>query len=368
MNIPIHKNECVIIIVDMTIGLVDTPPPLPEYNTYFINLTNSANEGNVGSRDMLHWEYANSNDKLQYFDHEHVEYYLSAEHADDDKPYTLCSLGRMFLYGYGVAQDCSRAVGILQKCMNMKCSQAYVEIATLRRVITFPRNSLFGVILANEKRLLHIAAKLENANGYVALADIYYQNSHLYKKYMTKAILLRYRHGYYNMGRYYHHKGKYKKAFHWYEKGCNDGSHLCLVTMGLIYTEGPHIEGYGEDTEKALILFNQAIDIGSVDAISRAAEACEKLGYMDKAKEHYQTAVALRDPTACSNLAKIFIREGDTVNAIGMYIEGARCGSFECWARLRGLGLDTNTNKDDIDEILRFIKSLEAGASTPDSW
>ena len=308
-------------------------------NTVFINLTNKANTLNQDAMNELHNEYSNETDLKQDFNVELIDFYKD----NTNKPYSMYYYGKMHLFGLGVEKDIPNAIELLCKSREIGCSQSLIELACLNKFGLYDKESY--------NYLLQKACQLKNSNAYYCIGwDAKEKNDvSSFLGNMEQARELENSNAIHQIGQYYHDIGEYSQAKKYYKEAISMDNQHSLLNFGVMYREG---EGFKKNNKKAMELFEQASILGNIKAFVCLGGIYQEEGNDEKAKECYKKVIAEEDPLAYYNLGLIYLDEDKRKKAIQMFLNGARQGHFNSIMKLNQLGIDPNTEDDELDDVI----------------
>lgn len=308
-------------------------------NIAFINLTNKANIGDNTAIMELHNEYSNETDLKQDFNEELINFYKD----NKDKPYSMYYYGKMHLFGLGVEKDLPKAIELLCQSRDLGCSQALVELAFLNKLDLYDKETYDS--------LLQKGCEMENSNAFYCLGIDAKEkgDDKEFLKQMKESHVLRNSNATHQFGQYYHDIGNYNQAKSYYKIGIKMNNKHSIFNFGVMYREG---EGFQKNNKKAIKLFEQAIALGSIEALVCIGRIYQEEGDDDKAKECYKKAIMEEDPLAYYNLGLIYLDEDKRKKAIQMFLNGARIGHFRSIMKLNQLGIDPRTEDDELDDVI----------------
>jgi len=308
-------------------------------NQVFINLTNKANTLNQDAMNELHNEYLNETDLRQDFNTELINFYKD----NTNKPYSLYYYGKIHLFGLGVEKDIKKAIELLCQSRDLGCSQALIELAYLNRVGLYNQETYDS--------LLQKACQMKNSNAFYCLGwDAKEQgDTDTFLKNMEIARELKNSNAIHQIGQYYHDNSKYNLAKNYYREAISMDNAHSYLNFGVMYREG---EEFKKNNEKAMKLFEKAGVLGNIKAFVCLGSIYQDEGDDEKAKECYKKAIQEDDPLAYYNLGLIYLEEDKRKKAIQMFLNGARQGHFNSIIKLNKLGIDPETNDDELDDVI----------------
>ncbi|SHK83065.1 TPR repeat [Chitinophaga jiangningensis] len=178
---------------------------------------------------------------------------------------------------------------------------------------------------------------------------------HCFEAITDLGYLYEYADGYTNTG----------KAFELYKTAATLGERYAMKNLGLMYQYG---RGTAPDYQQAAYWFEQAIAHDNEDAVEALADLYyyETYGMLDneRALELYQTALDNGNEEVASKIGNIYEIKGDIKNAITYYKQAAKSGNtFAKW-RLGCFYTDGNGVKRDLHKAMALYQ--EAVADLPD--
>ena len=330
-------------------------------------LTEKADNGDREAINILHDLYYNEKDQHQQFDDELMAIYNKG--ADENKPYSLYQLAIVYLNGCSKDKDMDKGINYLTKSMNVGCSQAYVCMAIL--------NKLGVVNNGDYDTMLKKAMDMDNSNAYLLAAldlmdgsddsecesddsdDDSDNNSEDHGeqivKYLEKSIEFGNTNAIHQLGQYYHDLGKFDLATQYYLEGCERNNEHCFFNLAVMYREG---EGVGKNIKKSLELFQKAIDLGSIKALTCIGSIYAEQHDYENAKKYYRQAVDKDDPLACFVLGKLYMIQKKYKEAIKIFIKGATLDEPKCMHKLFEYGIDMDATDENINGVIQMHKTF----------
>lgn len=300
----------------------------------------NADKGEIESINILHDYYFTEKALDQQFDTEQINFYEKG--YEENKPYSTCQLAIIYMYGLGNVHGDDKCEILIKKGMELKCSLAVYLYGILEEDYGNVVNAdiLFkkAIIMGNITACLKLATKSDEKKSIM---------------YLNKAIKLGSKYAINQLGQYFHDKKEYKLAQGYYKKACNLNIHHGFFNLAIMYLYG---EGYEINVDKAIELFEQAIQNGSVRALTCLGNIYEKKNENEKAKDYYVRSIEKNDPVSCYNLGKILLNEEKTVDAYMTFIKGAKFNHDGCLMIINRAGLNVKSTKADIEEILSMKK------------
>lgn len=281
--------------------------------TDFIDLITKADEKDVKAMNMIHNYYSLEKHMTQDYNNELIQ--LLTERANQNKPYSLLQLAIMNLLGLGVNKDFDKGIELVKKSINMECSDAYHVMAML--VLT---NQTEYEMSYDE--LITKAINMKNSSAFIQ-RGIEYSDTNMKKssEFYKKAIKLDNDYAIYKLAELYHDNEKYKLAIRYYNQAMNKNVHHAYFNLAVMYREG---EGVDIDPKKAKELFEKAMEMGNIRAITCIGGIYEEWDDIKKAKEYYKMAIAKNDTFAKYNLGIIYQTEEKHKKAIKCFIQSAK--------------------------------------------
>lgn len=325
-------------------------------NKYFIEKTNLANSGDETAIKELHNAYDNECDLKQKFTKDQIQFYETG--ASNNKPYSTCYLAYMFFKGLGVKQDLAKAFKLMEKAMELNCSQAYYWMIDLIQLVECDYDA---------KKLLEKAAEMGNANADNLLGSIYREvdiNKSI--EYFELAIANGNTNACSGLGQIYHDGANgeidFEKAQEYYQMA-PDNQH-CLFNLAVMHEMG---EGFPKNNKKAITLFKKSLKLGNIRAAVSLGAYYREIGDEGLAIEYYNKAADMNDPLGCYNLAVIHKSNDELKIAAQLFIKAAKQNHLLSINLLSQFGLTANSTDEDIDEMIS-MKQMFGHFGAYDGW
>lgn len=317
-----------------------------DHSTYFRLFTDRANKGDADAVKELQNAYAYGIDQLQTFDKDLVRYYRKTR----GNPYSALMYGKMHLLGLGVKQDVPKGIRFVVKSKELGCAEARLILASANKSGVYNDES-YDSLVAKVLEDGHPGAHYYLAEDFLEAGD---EGNFLL--HLERAADMGYGIALARLGEYYHDKGKYKKARHYYRRAMKCKSGGAAFNSGVMYREG---EGVKVNLDKAVELFLRAIEWENVEAMTSLGTHYAEKGDTTRAKIYWKKAYQRDDPFACFNLGRTYWKEDKRRRALQAFLKGARLGQFDCLMWLNKMGIDPQTDEKDLDAVIKLLDDVK---------
>lgn len=310
-----------------------------------IDLITKANEGNVEKMNQFHNRYYFPKYTTQKYDPIVIQFLI--ESSNENKPYSLLQLALIYLLGLGLEKDFDKGIELLKKSINVKCPHAYFIMAML--VLTEQTDYLMDY-----DALITKATDMNDSAAFVQ-RGVEYSVKDFKKsvKYYKKAIELKNDFAIYKLGELYHDNKKYTSAYKYYRLAIKKDIDHAYFNLAVMYRDGEKVDINYTEAHK---LFNEAMRLGSIRAITSIGDLYEREGNTKKAKEYYKLAITKDDTFAKYNLGLIYKSEEKYKKTIKCFIQSAKDGHVQSqYELLYNYNVtDLDMTDEEIDDLLKF--------------
>lgn len=314
-------------------------------NLNFTDLIMRADDGDMKATNMLHNYYCLEKYMTENYNDELIQ--LLTERANQNKPYSLLHMAMLYLLGLKLDKDFDRGIELIKKSISVECSEAYYLMAMMVLTNQIEYEMDYNTLMLK-------AMDMKNSSAFVQ-AGIEHSDTDFKKsiEFYKKAIKLDNDYAIYKLGELYHDNKKYKLAIKYYIKAMNRNVHHAYFNLAVMHRDG---EGMDQDFDKAKELFEKAIAMGNVRAITCLGGIYQEQDNWTEAKKYYKLAINRNDTFAKYNLGLLYREEDKHKKAIKCFIGSARDGHSKSEHLLLYdyCVMDLNMTDEAIDGLLEW--------------
>lgn len=308
----------------------------------FQSLITKSDNGDVESINILHDYFYDESDMLQNFnDPQVINFYLQG--ASENKPYSLYQLSMIYMC-HEPHLDKKKGMEYLLRSLRANCSQAFFVMAV------YHKNGFLSKTESAEERavkynyFLEIAIKMNNSNAFLIKAKDT-TNDDEKEILLKKSVELENINALSHLGQFYAEKGLYGLAITAYKRGCEKLNSYSFFNLAVLWRDG---KGLTKNIFNAIELFEKAAGLGNTKALVCLGSIFHELGDYGKAEQYYLEGITKTEPLACYNMGLMRMQDKEYVEAVKMFIQGARWGDKSSTAKLRSCKLNINSTEEEI--------------------